>query len=288
MSSPKLNVSLSSRVFSVTGGASGMGAATVRLLAAQGASAIWIADLNVENMSKIKEEVAGINPHTRVYTAKVDVASSKEVDDWIAGIIAESGALHGAANIAGMPQSVFGTSPHILSQTDEDWARILGVNLDGVMYCTRAQLRAMIKMPFGSNPAIVNLASMASLLPGPGALAYSVSKAANAHFTTRVAKDVSSLGIRVNTVSPGTLCTPNRAEASGANKGEIGVTSTPMLKDFFGDVTKTETREKMEGGGFPMNVLDPSDVARSIVWLLSEASLPIHGVNLPIQGMVRM
>ena len=61
-----------------------------------------------------------------------------------------------------------------------------------------------------------------------------------------------------------------------------------MLKDFFGDVTKTETREKMEGGGFPMNVLDPSDVARSIVWLLSEASLPIHGVNLPIQGMVRM
>ena len=213
MSSPKLNVSLTSRVFSVTGGASGIGAATVRLLAAQGAGAIWIADLNAENMSKIKGEVAEINPHTRVYTTKVNVASSKEVDDWIAGIVAESGALHGSANIAGMPQSVFGTSPHILFQTDEDWARIFGVNLDGVMYCTRAQVRAMVKMPSGSNPAIVNLASMASLLPGPSAIAYSVSKAANAHFTTCIAKDVSALGIRVNTVSPGRLCIPTRLSA---------------------------------------------------------------------------
>ena len=61
-----------------------------------------------------------------------------------------------------------------------------------------------------------------------------------------------------------------------------------MLKDFFGDVSKTETKERMEGGGFPMNVLDPADVARSIVWLLSEASLNIHGVNLPVEGIVRI
>ena len=204
MSSLKLNVSLSSRVFAITGGASGIGAATVRVLAAQGAGAIWIADLNAENLARMEKEVAEINPQTRIYTTKVNVASSKEVEDWIAGIVAESGALHGAANIAGVPQSTVRTeTTSILSQTDEDWARILDVNLNGVMYCTRAQVRAMTKLPSGSNPAIVNLASIASLAPGPYAIAYGVSKAAVAHFTTCVAKDVASLGIRVNTVSPG-------------------------------------------------------------------------------------
>ena len=85
MSNLKLNVSLSSRVFAVTGGASGIGAATVRLLAAQGAGGIWIADLNTDKLANIKEEVAEINPQTQVHTTKVNVTSSKEVDDWMAG-----------------------------------------------------------------------------------------------------------------------------------------------------------------------------------------------------------
>ncbi|VUC27840.1 unnamed protein product [Clonostachys rosea] len=163
--SPSLNVSLGSRIFCATGGASGMGAATVRLLAQHGAGAIWVADLNAAALSKIKDEVAEINPTTQVYTSIIDVSDPKQVDDWIAAIVAESGVLHGAANVAGVSQPAFSsTHPAILEQTNEDWDRVLGVNLNGIMYCTRDQIRVMAGMPRESHPAIVNVSSMASLL----------------------------------------------------------------------------------------------------------------------------
>jgi chanoclavine-I dehydrogenase len=198
------SVNLSSRIFSVTGGASGMGAATVRLLAQYGAGAVWIADWREDNFHKIKEEVDRINPLTKVYTTKVDVSDPRQVDDWVAAIIAESGALHGAANVAGLSQSVLSkTQPSILAESNEGWARIMDVNINGIMYCTRAQVAAMVRMPREEHPAVVNVSSMAPLLRGPSAFAYGTSKAACAHFTSCVAKDVYSFGIRANTVSPG-------------------------------------------------------------------------------------
>ena len=57
---------------------------------------------------------------------------------------------------------------------------------------------------------------------------------------------------------------------------------TPMLKDFFGDVSDPEAKQQMLSIGASTRVLDPSDVARSIVWLLSEASLDVFGINLPV------
>ncbi|KAI1747966.1 hypothetical protein F4782DRAFT_543175 [Xylaria castorea] len=222
---------LNSRVFSVTGGASGMGAAVVRLLAERGAAAIWVADWNTEHFSRIRDEVAALNAHTRLFTTK---------------IVAESGALHGSANVAGLSQPAFSTErPAILAETDEDWARVLGVNINGIMYCTRAQVRAMLELPAGSNPAIVNVSSLASLLRGPTAFAYGASKAACAHFTSCVAKDVYSFGIRANVVSP-------------------------------------ETEQKLQEIGVNSTMMNPSDVAQVIVWLLSESSLHVNGVNLPV------
>ncbi|RSL51783.1 hypothetical protein CEP54_011242 [Fusarium duplospermum] len=256
--------SLGSHVFSVTGGASGMGAATVRLLAQHGAGAIWIADWNDGNFNQIKEEVERINPLTKVHTHKVDVSDPKQVDDWVAGIIAESGVLHGAANVAGLSQPAFTEKkPAILAETNEDWARVLGVNLQGIMYCTRAQVAAMVNSPRESHPAIVNVSSIALLLRGPSAFAYGASKAACAHFTSCVAKDVHSFGIRVNTVSPGN-------------------TYTAMTKEFFGHMSKEETEQQLQKWGVNTKMLEPEDVARVIVWLLSEASMDVNGVNLPV------
>ncbi|CAG9984005.1 unnamed protein product [Clonostachys byssicola] len=261
---PSLSVSLGSRIFCVTGGASGMGAATVHLLAHHGAGAIWIADLNREALSKIKDEVTEVNPITQVYTDVVDVSDPKQVDDWIATIMAKSGALHGAANVAGVSQPAFSsTHPAILEQTNEDWNHVLGVNLNGIMYCTRAQVRAMAEMAKGSHPAIVNVSSMASLIRGPSAFAYGASKVACAHFTACVAKDVYPLGIRANTVSPGN-------------------TFTAMTSEFFGHMSKEETEEQLGKAGINTKLLDPADVARSIVWLLSETALDVNGVNLPV------
>lgn len=205
MSPSSVNFSLNSRVFSITGGASGMGAATARLLASHGAGMIWIADRNSSNFETIKQEISDINPLTQVFTNELDVANPKQVDDWVAAIVGKSGGvLHGAANVAGVSQPAFTLEkPAILAETDEDWARVIDVNLNGIMYCTRAQVRVMVGMPSGSNPTIVNVASLASLVRGPSAFAYGTSKAACAHFTACVAKDVYPFGIRANTVSPG-------------------------------------------------------------------------------------
>jgi chanoclavine-I dehydrogenase len=174
------------------------------MLAQLGAGAIWVADWNTDNLAKLKEDMSNLGISTEIYTHRVDVSDSKQVSDWVDAIITRSGALHGAANVAGVSQPAFsGTHPAILTQTDDDWRRVFGVNIDGIMHCTRAQVRAMVDMPKGTRPAIVNVSSMASLLRGPSAFAYGASKAACTHFTSCVAKDVYQSGIRVNTVSPG-------------------------------------------------------------------------------------
>lgn len=207
-------IPVSARVFTVTGAGSGIGAATVRLLAQNGAAAIHACDLNPAGLATLAAQVAEINPLTGLSTREVDVSDPAAVQSWIRSVAASSGGvIHGAANVAGVPQPAFSSASHtaaeekyapaILEQTDDDWRRVFGVNTDGVMRCTREQVRVMSAMPPGSNPSIVNVSSMASLLHGPSAFAYGASKAACAHFTTCVAKDVYPCGIRANTVSPG-------------------------------------------------------------------------------------
>jgi chanoclavine-I dehydrogenase len=192
-----------SRVFSITGGASGIGAATARLLAQRGASALWIADKNPTNFQAIKDEIQSINPATQVYTHQVDVSMAQEVDEWIDKIM-EEGPLHGSANVAGLAQATSArNTPNILEETNESWKRVMGINIDGIFYCTRAQVRAMKAMPRDSHCSIVNVASMIALFHVGDTYGYGTSKAACAYFSTSVSKDVHPFGIRVNSVSPG-------------------------------------------------------------------------------------
>lgn len=180
-----------------------MGAATCRLLAERGAGAICVGDVVSKGFGALQESIAAINPSVKVRCKILDVASSTSVDEWINDIISTFGELHGVANIAGLPQAIGERGvPAILEETDEEWRRILGVNLDGIFYCTRSEIKAM-KSLSTANRAIVNVSSMASLQHNPDVYAYRTSKAACAHFTTSVAKDTTSLGIRINCVSPG-------------------------------------------------------------------------------------
>lgn len=199
---------LSSRVYAVTGGASGIGAATVHELARKGAAAIWVGDWNTSNFDIIKQQVNDISPTTKIYTHKLDVSKPQDVNAWVDDIVRESGALHGAANVAGVPQTPIGLrqgslKPTILSQDDDEWNHVLDVNLNGVFYCTRAEARAMVGMPSNIDRAIVNVASMASIVHIPGVFAYCVSKAGVAHFSVQVANDVKPFGVRCNVISPG-------------------------------------------------------------------------------------
>jgi chanoclavine-I dehydrogenase len=197
--------SVSSRVFAITGGASGIGAATSLLLAERGARVVCVGDISSQNFDDLIISIKKINHSTTVHCTQLDVTSSKEVENWIQGIITTFGALDGAANIAGIAQRAgIRKQPTVLEEKDEDWSKVMKVNLDGVFYSTRAEVRAMKTLPLG-NRSIVNVASIASVAHIPDVYAYGTSKGACVYFTTCVATDVFPSGVRVNSVSPGEI-----------------------------------------------------------------------------------
>jgi len=250
--------SLANKVFAITGGASGMGLSCARRLAKLRAHAICIGDFNTKNFEEVRKELLKINPEVKVLTSKLDVSSSSSVNSWISEIIDTFGALDGAVNAAGLAQTVGARkAPTILEETDETWERTMGVNINGVFYSTRAQVRAMVSLPKAPR-SIVNIASMASLVHGGDVYAYGVSKVAVASFSTSVSKDVLPFGIRVNVVSP-------------------AATRTPMLPQFF---PANAGGEVLDTGGF--NLVEPEDIAEVITWLLSEDSSKVSGINMPV------
>ncbi|KAJ5683534.1 short chain dehydrogenase/oxidoreductase CpoX2 [Penicillium macrosclerotiorum] len=255
--------SVASKVFAITGGASGMGAATARLLAHRGAGAVCIGDLSTHRFNDLKDTIKKINPSTEVHCTSLDVTSHSAVDKWIQGVVSTFGDLHGAANIAGIPQaSGVREAPNILGEAEEAWSQIMRVNLDGVFYSTKSEVRAMQNLTPRQDRSIVNVASVASMSHTPDVFAYGTSKGACAFFTTSVAKDTFPMGIRINTVSP-------------------GATMTPMLAKFVPNArTDEEFQQAWKNHG--LQVIEAEDVARTIVWLLSEDSRPVYGANINV------
>ncbi|KAF5715316.1 hypothetical protein FMUND_6914 [Fusarium mundagurra] len=260
----RLGINLTGRVFSVTGGASGMGLATATLLARHGAAAVWIADPQTARFDSARAQITAANSSTDVHLEAVDVSDSKQVDSWIERIVSKSGGLHGSANVAGLPQTLkIPNGPNLLGETDDLWRKIMSVNLDGVMYCTRAQVRAMVSMEKGSNPAIVNVSSMGAINHGGALYAYTTSKAGCEHFTRNAAKDVFPYGIRINGVLPGN-------------------TTTPMSDQFFEGLPQEMRDQIMEKAGLSSSI-QPEDIARAVVWLLSENSLTVNGEEIIVK-----
>lgn len=196
---------MSSRVFTITGGVSGIGAATARLLARQGAAVICVGDISDQHFSDLEKSIKELSPSTKLHCSVLDVTSSVEVDEWIRSVVRTFGSLHGAANIAGIAQGGgMREAPNILGETDGEWRKIMQTNLDGVFYSTRAEVQAMKDL--GGHPtdrSIVNVGSIAGMYHEPDVYAYGTSKGACSYFTKCVAKDVVPFGIRVNNVSPG-------------------------------------------------------------------------------------
>lgn len=231
---------LAGKVALVTGGASGIGAATVAVLRSQGATVV-AADISAGD---------GITP--------LDVTDEGAVDALVAEVVADHGRLDLAANVAGFP----GVYAELADSSTEAWRRTMSVNLDGVYFCLRAELRAMRS---GGGGSVVNVASSAGNMGVPGLAAYSASKHGVIGLTRSAALEVARQGIRVNAVLPGSI-------------------RTPMLRGFAGG--DEEALEKM-GRRSPMGRLgEPEEIAAAIAWLLGDASSYVTGACLEPDGGV--
>ncbi|CEJ91787.1 hypothetical protein VHEMI07479 [[Torrubiella] hemipterigena] len=197
-------MSLQGKIIAITGGASGIGLATAKLVASRGATPC-IADISDPALAAAAAHFSDADLAHSV--AKVDVANRKDVDEWISGIVTQYGRLDGAANAAG----VIGKNHSVGSVAeleDDEWERIIGINLTGCMYSLRAQLKVI-----ADKGSIVNVAS----IHGTNAQAYHAAYGASKHgvvgLTKAAAKEVGKREIRINAVAPGAIYTPMMQQA---------------------------------------------------------------------------
>ena len=205
----------------VTGGASGLGEATARLLAEKGARVV-VADLQDDKGEAVAKEVEGIFAHTDV-TAEEDVIAAVEAAK-------ELGPLRVLINCAGIgwPQRTIGKDGQYSSAHDlAVFTKVITINLIGTFNCIRLAATAMSQTaPLdenGERGAIVNTASVAAYDGQIGQAAYSASKGGVVGMTLPIARDLSAVGIRVNTIAPGLIDTPiyGQGEASEAFKEKL-------------------------------------------------------------------
>jgi NAD(P)-dependent dehydrogenase (short-subunit alcohol dehydrogenase family) len=237
----------------VTGGASGIGRAAALAFAREGAKVV-VSDVVVaggeETVTLIK--AAG----GEALFVKADVAKPAEVEAVIASVVAAYGRLDCAVNNAGIE----GVMASTVDCTEENWDRIIAVNLKGVWLCMKAEIAQMLKQGGG---VIVNIASVAGLVGFSGLPAYVASKHGVVGLTKTAALEYAKSGIRINAVCP-------------------GVIQTPMLERLFQSNPQAgEASAALEPVG---RLGQPGEIAEAAVWLCSDAASFVTGLPMAVDG----
>jgi NAD(P)-dependent dehydrogenase (short-subunit alcohol dehydrogenase family) len=239
----------------ITGASSGIGRATALHFARQGAQ-LLLADINAEGGAETEHLVEQIGGTVDYITC--DVTHPREVSAMVARALERYGSLHYAVNSAGI--SGGGMQKPILEWSEEEFDRIMEVNVKGVWLCLKAQIPAIIQSGGG---AIVNLASVAGLIAAPGGAAYAASKHAVVGLTRTVAIEFARRGVRVNAMCPSFI-------------------DTPMVAEVIEKDTKMADRTVRAS---PMHRLGTADeVASAIVYLCSDGASFINGVAFAVDG----
>ncbi|HEY5285870.1 MAG TPA: glucose 1-dehydrogenase [Solirubrobacteraceae bacterium] len=239
----------------VTGGASGIGAATVRRLAAEGAR-VAVGDVNEDGAGEIAGEVDGLG-------CKLDVTDVASVRAAVARIEEQLGPVDVLVNNAGT--DLFS---YFVNSDEGLWDFVLGVNLRGVLAVTHAVLPGMQERRSG---AIVNVASEAGRVGSQGSAVYSAAKAGVIGFTKAIARESARYRVRSNAVAPGPIETP-LLNAAPQLLGELG----ERLKQ--GMVNQTVMQRSGE----------PEEVAAAIAFLASDDASYVTGQTLNVSGGLSM
>jgi NAD(P)-dependent dehydrogenase (short-subunit alcohol dehydrogenase family) len=195
---------INKKTFLISGGGSGLGAGTARLLASSGANVV-IADINREKGEALAKEIG-----SNARFVEANVADEDSVKGAITTALSAFGALHGAINCAGIgvaEKTVGKEGPHSLSS----FKRVIEVNLIGTFNVIRlasAQMAQQEPNASGERGVIINTASIAAFDGQIGQAAYSASKGGIVGMTLPIARDLARLGIRVVTIAPGLFDTP--------------------------------------------------------------------------------
>jgi NAD(P)-dependent dehydrogenase (short-subunit alcohol dehydrogenase family) len=239
---------LDGRVAIVTGGARGIGLETARALKENGAQ-IVIVDINTEAGEKAAKDLEA----NFVYA---DLTQSDTVRKIAANVKSTHGRIDIAFNNAGI--AISAPSEEC---SDDDWHKVININLNAVFYCCREFGKVMLEQGKGS---IINTASMSGIIsntPQPQA-AYNVSKAGVIMLTKSLAGEWAKRGVRVNSISPGYI---------GTEMTKLGMTNAQWYADWL----------KFTPMG---RVGEPREVATAVVYLASDASSYFTGSNLVVDG----
>ncbi len=244
---------LDGRVALVTGGASGIGRATVLALVARGAPVV-IADVDEAGAAETAARAGGGG---QVAVVHADVRNDAAVSDMVGFAVERFGRLDCACNVAGISVE---PKPFV-DHTRADWQRVIDVDLTGVFLCMQAELRQMLAQGHGGT--IVNVSSGAGVVPAPGQPHYTAAKHGVLGLTKQAAQEYAHEGIRVNAVLPGqTETAPMRAYLDAQpDHGERLLRRIPMGR-----------------------MARPEEIAESIAWLCSDASSYVSGVSLLVDG----
>jgi NAD(P)-dependent dehydrogenase (short-subunit alcohol dehydrogenase family) len=255
-------VDISGAVAIVTGGASGIGAACARQLAAKGAK-VLIADLQEEKGNALASEIGGAY-------CKVDVTKTEDIINAVE-MAKSMGPVRVLVNSAGIgwAQRTVGRDGSYDSAANIDaFKKVIAINLVGTFDCIRIAATAMSQtepMRAGERGAIVNMASVAAFDGQIGQNAYSASKGGVVGMTLPIARDLAAIGVRVNTVAPGLIDTPIYGEGENSEA-------------FKANLEK--------GVLFPHRLGDPEELASMVVECVTNSYM--NAETIRVDGGIRM
>jgi NAD(P)-dependent dehydrogenase (short-subunit alcohol dehydrogenase family) len=248
------------KVALITGASSGIGRVSAQFFAREGAKVVVAADKNIKG----GEETAALIKADggEAFFVRCDVSRDLEVKNMIDQCVQTFGRLDYAFNNAG----VGGDGKRMLmydliNLPEEDWHRVIDVNLTGAWLCLKYEVMQMVKQKYGS---IVFTGSVGALRAAPGLGAYSASKHGLVGLTKTAAREFAPYGIRVNMICP-------------------GLTRNTLLFENLTATTPEMAEETLKE--IPMTRLGtPEDMAKAVIWLCSDASSYVTGHALPVEG----
>jgi len=249
---------LHGRVALITGGGGGIGEATGRLFAEEGAAVVLV-DASAEAAEAAAKSIATAIPGARVAALDGDVTREEDVRRAVDEAVARYAGLHCLVNVAGV--RVYRS---LAAATAEDWQRILSVNVLGTAYCCKA---AVPRLRAAGGGTIVNVSSVYGVMGRRGMGQYDTTKAAVLGLTRALAVEEAPYGIRVNAVCPGSTITPyhvRRAASQGQSEGQL--------------------RTRTAGENLLGRWAEPREIAQPILFLSCEESSYITGATLMVDA----